>query len=128
MSYYFMKTTSLGYEEALIRVQEELKKDGFGIITEIDVRETFKRKLNIDFRKYKILGACNPSFAYQALRLESRIGTMLPCNVIVQEREDGQTEVSAINPLESMKAVANPQLEQIGMQVAAKLKAIIERI
>jgi uncharacterized protein (DUF302 family) len=128
MSYYFTKTTSLGYEQALIRVQEELKKEGFGVITEIDVRDTLKKKLNVDFRRYKILGACNPSFAHQALQLESRIGTMLPCNVIVQEREDGQTEVSAINPLESMKTVANPQLDDIGRQVAAKLQAIVDRM
>lgn len=128
MSYYFTKTTSLGYEQALMRVQEELKKEGFGIITEIDVREILKKKLNIDFRRYKIFGACNPSFAHQALQVESRIGTMLPCNVIVQEREDGHTEVSAINPLESMKAVANPQLEQVGSQVAAKLKGVVDRI
>jgi uncharacterized protein (DUF302 family) len=128
MSYYFTKTTSLGYEQALARVQEELKKEGFGIITEVDVRETLKKKLNVDFRRYKILGACNPSFAHQALQVESRIGTMLPCNVIVQEREDGHAEVSAINPLESMKAVANPQLEQIGSQVAARLKAVVDRM
>ena len=128
MSYYFTKTTPLGYEQAIARVQEELKKEGFGVITEIDVRETLKKKLNVDFRKYKILGACNPAFAHQALQVESRIGTMLPCNVIVQEREDGQTEVSAINPLESMKAVANPQLEQIGNQIAAKLKGVVERV
>ena len=128
MSYYFTKTTPLGYEQAIARVQEELKKEGFGVITEIDVRETLKKKLNVDFRRYKILGACNPAFAHQALQVESRIGTMLPCNVIVQEREDGQTEVSAINPLESMKAVANPQLEHIGNQIAAKLKGVVERI
>lgn len=128
MSYYFTKTTSLGYEQALVRVQEALTKEGFGIITEIDVKETLKKKLNVDFRRYKILGACNPSFAHQALQVESRIGTMLPCNVIVQEREDGHTEVSAINPLESMKAVANPQLEHIGSQVAARLKAVVDRL
>ena len=128
MSYYFTKTTPLGYEQALAKVQDELKKEGFGIITEIDVRETLKKKLNVDFRKYKILGACNPAFAHQALQVESRIGTMLPCNVIVQEREDGQTEISAINPLVSMKAVANPQLEQIGNQIAAKLKGVVERV
>jgi uncharacterized protein (DUF302 family) len=128
MNYYFTKITSLGYEQALTRVQDELKKEGFGIITEIDVRETLKKKLNVDFRKYKILGACNPSFAHQALQIESRIGTMLPCNVIVQEREDGQTEVSAINPSESMKTVANPNLENIGSQVAAKLKSVIDRL
>jgi uncharacterized protein (DUF302 family) len=128
MSYYFTKITSFGYEQALMKVQEELKKDGFGVITEIDVRETLKKKLNVDFRRYKILGACNPSFAYEALQVESRIGTMLPCNVIVQELEDGRTEVSAINPIESMKSVANPQLEHIGRQVAAKLKALVDRL
>jgi uncharacterized protein (DUF302 family) len=128
MSYYFTKETSLGYEQALLKVQEELKKEGFGIITEIDVKETLKKKINVDFRKYKILGACNPSFAHQALQVEPRIGTMLPCNVIVQELEGGRVEVSAINPLESMKTVANPQLEQIGSQVAGKLKAVVDRI
>jgi uncharacterized protein (DUF302 family) len=128
MSYYLTKITSFAYDQALTRVRDELKKEGFGIITEIDVRETLKKKLNVDFRNYKILGACNPSFAHRALQLESRIGTMLPCNVIVQEREDGRTEVSAINPLESMKAVANPNLEIIANQVAARLKSIIDRL
>lgn len=128
MSYCFTKVTPLGYEAALLRVQEELKKEGFGIITEIDVKETFKKKLNVDFRRYKILGACNPSFAHQALQVESRIGTMLPCNVIVQECEDGRTEVSAINPLESMKTVGNPKLAEIGGQAAAKLKAVMDRV
>jgi uncharacterized protein (DUF302 family) len=128
MSYYFTKVTPLGYEEALVRVQEALKNEGFGIITEIDVRETFKKKLDVDFRRYKILGACNPSFAHQALQIESRIGTMLPCNVIVQELEDGRTEVSAINPNENMKGVGNPHLEKIGGQVAAKLKSVVDGI
>jgi uncharacterized protein (DUF302 family) len=126
MSYYFTKTTSLAYDQALTRVQDELKKEGFGIITEIDVKETFKKKLNVDFRKYKILGACNPAFAYQALQVETRIGAMLPCNVIVQETPDGQTEVSAVNPLETMKAVHNAQLEPIAQQVAAKLQRIVD--
>ena len=128
MSYYFTKTTALGYEQALTKVQAELKKEGFGIITEIDIAETFQKKLNVDFRKYKILGACNPTFAHDALQVESRIGTMLPCNVIVQETEDGQTEVSAINPSESMKAVQNAELEHIGEQVAAKLKSVVDRM
>ena len=128
MSYYFTKTTALGYEQALTKVQAELKKEGFGIITEIDIAETFQKKLNVDFRKCKILGACNPTFAHDALQVESRIGTMLPCNVIVQEREDGQTEVSAINPSESMKAVQNAELEHIGQQVAAKLQSVVDRM
>ena len=128
MSYAFTKTTPLGYEQALAQVQAELKKEGFGINTAIDVRETLKQKLNVDFRRYQILGACNPAFAHQAILLEGRIGTMLPCNVVVQELEDGRTEVSAINPLVSMAAVANPRLEQIAGQVAAKLEAIVARI
>ena len=128
MNYYFTKTILLGYEQALTNAEEELKKEGFGIITEIDVQATLKNKLDVDFRRYKILGACNPSFAHEALQVESRIGTMLPCNVIVQEREDGQTEVSAINPIESMKAVQNAELEHIGQQVAAKLQRVIDRI
>jgi uncharacterized protein (DUF302 family) len=97
-------------------------------LTGVDVRETLKKKRNIGFRKYKILGACNPSFAHQALQLESRIGTMLPCNAIAQEREDVKTEVSAINPLERMKAVANPNLKNMASQVAAKLTSIIDRL
>jgi uncharacterized protein (DUF302 family) len=128
MSYTFTKTSALGYEPALLRVQEELKKEGFGILTEIDVKETLKKKLDVDFRRYQILGACNPAFAHQALQLESRIGVLLPCNVIVQELEDGRTEISAINPRVSMQAVANPRLEQIASHVAAKLQGIVERI
>jgi len=128
MSYYFTKTITLSYARALARVQEELQAEGFGIITEIDVRETLKKKLNVDFRRYKILGACNPAFAHQALQIESRLGALLPCNVIVQETADGRTEVSSINPMESMKIVQNPGLKAIGRQVAAKLQAVIERL
>lgn len=128
MTYYFTKVTSLSFEAALAKVREELKNEGFGIITEIDVKETLKEKLGVEFRQYKILGACNPAFAHQALEVESRIGTMLPCNVIVQEQDDGQTEVSAINPIESMRAVQNAQLETLGRQVAAKLKCVVDRL
>lgn len=126
--YCFTKVIGAGYDETLVRVQEELKKEDFGIITEIDVKETLKKKLNVDFRRYRILGACNPAFAHQALQVEPRIGALLPCNVIVQELEDGRVEVSAINPLESMKTVGNPGVAPIGRQVAAKLKAVIERL
>lgn len=128
MAYYYTKTITLTYEDALRRVRDELKNEGFGVITEIDVKETLKKKLDVNFRKYKILGACNPAFAHQALQFESRIGTMLPCNVIVQELEDGRVEVSAINPIESMKTVGNPALQQIGSQVAAKLESVIQRL
>jgi len=128
MSYYFTTAVSKGFDEAVESVTEELKKEGFGVLTDIDVQATLKKKLDVDFRRYRILGACNPAFAHQALQLESHIGTMLPCNIIVQERHDGRTEVSAINPLETMKAVANPELEEIANEVAQKLIRIIERL
>ena len=114
MTYYFTRTTALDYEQALARTQEELKKEGFGIITEIDVRDTLKKKLGVDFRRYKILGACNPAFAHQALQAESRIGTLLPCNVIVQELENGTAEVSAINPLVSVSAALRTSKPTVG--------------
>jgi len=128
MSYYFTTAVSMGFDEAVEAVTEALGKEGFGVLTDIDVQATLRKKLDVDFRKYRILGACNPSFAHKALQLESHIGTMLPCNVIVQERHDGMTEVSAINPLESMKAVANADLEEIAQEVAQKLIRIIERL
>lgn len=125
MTYYNTKVTDLSFDEAITKVTEELKKEGFGVLTEIDVKETLKKKLDVDFRKYRILGACNPPFAYQALQAENKIGTMLPCNVIVQETEDGKTEVSAINPMVSMQAVKNPQLESVAGQVAEKLNRVL---
>ena len=102
MNYYFNKTLNLSFDKAIARVTEELKKEGFGILTDIDVKATLKQKLDVEFRKYRILGACNPPFAYKALQTEDKIGTMLPCNVIVQEISDGQVEVTAIDPLASM--------------------------
>jgi uncharacterized protein (DUF302 family) len=126
MSYYFSKTLAISFDEAIIKVTEELKKEGFGIITEIDVKETLKKKLNVDFKKYRILGACNPSFAYQALEAEDKIGTMLPCNVIVQEISEGKTEVAAIDPIASMQAIENPKLRNVAEQVQSKLKKVID--
>ena len=126
MSYYFSKTLAMSFDEAVIKVTEELKKEGFGIITEIDVKETLKKKLNVDFKKYRILGACNPSFAYQALEAEDKIGTMLPCNVIVQEISEGKTEVAAIDPIASMQAIENPKLRNVAEQVQSKLKKVID--
>ena len=128
MKYYFNKILEVSFDEAVTRVTEELKKEGFGILTEIDVKETLKKKLDVDFKKYRILGACNPPFAYQALQLESKIGTMLPCNVIVQETEDGKVEVAAIDPIASMQAVQNPGLQDIADQVQAKLKSVIANL
>ena len=128
MSYYFSKTLNVSFEEAVARVTEELKKEGFGILTDIDVQVTLKKKLNADFRKYRILGACNPPFAYQALQAEDKIGLMLPCNVIVQELSEGKVEVAAIDPITSMQAINNPLLGSVAQQVHAKLKKVIENL
>lgn len=128
MSYYFNKTISATFEEAINRVTDELQKEGFGILTEIDVKATLKKKLDADFRNYKILGACNPPFAYKALQNEDKIGTMLPCNVIVQEIAPGRIEIAAIDPIASMQAVQNPNLADMARQVQAKLKKVIDNI
>ncbi|MDA8412244.1 MAG: DUF302 domain-containing protein [Desulfobacteraceae bacterium] len=128
MSYYVSKTVSLGFDEAVKRATEELKKEGFGILTEIDVSATLKKKLDIDFRNYRILGACNPSYAYKALLAEPRIGVMLPCNVIVRELEDGSVEVAAVDPLASMQAIHNDELQPIAGEIQLKLKKVIEHL
>ena len=128
MSYYMTTKTTLTYEDAIDKITSELKKEGFGILTEIDVKATLKKKLDVDFRRYKILGACNPPFAYQALQAEDKIGLMLPCNVIVQETPDGEVEVSAIDPIASMQAVDNSALGEIALQIQAKLQAVIGNI
>ena len=128
MSYYFCKTLDLPFEDALARVAEELQKEGFGVLTEIDVKATLKKKLNADFRNYRILGACNPPHAYEALKAEDKIGTMLPCSVIVQETPDGAVEVAAIDPVASMQAVENASLAPLASQIQAKLKAVMENL
>ena len=128
MSYYFTKTVDDNFDQAIEKVTEELKKEGFGILTEIDVKETFKKKLDKDFRKYRILGACNPNMAFQAIEAESRIGTMLPCNVIVQELDNGKIEVSAVDPVASMQAVENNSLGSIAQQVREKLQKVVENL
>jgi uncharacterized protein (DUF302 family) len=126
MSYYFSVTLDLPFEQAIARVTEQLKKEGFGVLTEIDVKATLKKKLDVDFRNYRILGACSPPFAHRALQAEDKIGTMLPCNVIVQERSEGGVEVAAVDPIASMQAIDNPDLAGIAMQVRAKLKQVID--
>lgn len=128
MSYYFSKTTDASFEEVLTKVGEELKKEGFGILTEIDVKETLKQKLDVNFQKYKILGACNPPFAYEALQAENKIGMLLPCNVIVQELSDGKVEVAAIDPVQSMQVVGNSALAKVAEEVQAKLRKVINNI
>ena len=128
MTYYFSKTLDMPFDEAVVRVTEELKKEGFGVLTEIDVKATLRKKLDADFRNYRILGSCNPPFAYQALLAEPHIGLMLPCNVVVQDGEEGQTIVSAIDPLASMQAVENESLGEVAQQVKAKLQKVIESV
>lgn len=128
MSYYISTNFDGSFEEAIAKTTEELKKEGFGVLTEIDVKETLKKKLDVDFKKYKILGACNPGFAHKALQAEDKIGTMLPCNVIVEEHEDGTVEVSAVNPIASMQAVNNSSLGAIAGEVKSRLEKVIQAI
>ncbi len=127
MDYGHKRQVSISYEETIVRTKEELQKEGFGVLTEIDVKSTLKNKLDVDFDKYIILGACNPSFAYQALQTERDIGLLLPCNIIVYE-EDEKTYVSAIVPSVAMNMVENPDLERIAKDVEKKLKKVIESI
>ena len=124
MNYYFNKTVKMSFEDAEIKVIEALKSEGFGVLTEIDVQATLKKKLNVDFRRYKILGACNPPFAYKALQAEDKIGLLLPCNIVIQEKSDKTIEVAAINPLASMEVVGNEKLTEIAKEVQSKLNNV----
>jgi len=128
MNYYFAKTIDRSFDDAVRLVTDRLKTEGFGIITEIRMHEKLKEKLGVEFKKYTILGACNPSYAYKALKLEDKIGTMLPCNVLVIDQGNGKTEIAAINPLFSMISVANPELDEVGKQVSAALKKVVDQI
>ena len=128
MSYYFSKVISTDFDTAIQKVTDQLKLEGFGVLTEIDVKETLKRKINVDFRKYKILGACNPPSAYKALSSEPYIGLMLPCNVVVQETENGKIDVSAVDPQASMQAVNNPDLAAIAGDIRARLERVINSL
>ncbi|MEZ4702640.1 MAG: DUF302 domain-containing protein [Rhodothermales bacterium] len=128
MSYYFSKTLAMPLADAVEHVTAELKKEGFGVLTDIDIQATLKKKLDVDFRPYRILGACNPPFAHQALLAEPHIGLMLPCNVIVQETTPGQTDVSAVDPIASMQAIANPALQTVAEEVQRRLKTVIDRL
>lgn len=126
--YSYYKTVDMSYQEAIDKVTEELKKEGFGILTEIDVKATLKKKLDVDFRPYKILGACNPPYAHKALVAEEQIGLMLPCNVVVYENENGKTVVAAIDPIASMQAVNNPNLGDIAVAIREKMQSVIEKM
>jgi len=126
--YYLGKILDLGFEEAVVLTTEALKKEGFGIITEIDVKETLKAKLGVDFPAYRILGACNPSLAYEALKLENKVGTMLPCNVVVRDAGSGKTEVAAIDPVASMQAIDNPELKRAAEIVRGRLQKVVDSL
>ena len=128
MEYYFSKTIPGSFDNAILKVTEALKAEGFGILTEIDIKATLKKKLDVDFYNYRILGACNPPFAYKALLAEDKIGTMLPCNVIVQEKTVGQVEVSAVDPTASMQSIENEKLKEIASEVRERLQKVIEQL
>ncbi len=128
MSYYFAKALSAGFDDAVRRTVEALKQQGFGIITEIDVKDTLKKKIGVDFRNYRILGACNPALAHKALSIEDKVGTMLPCNVVVQDAGNGTTEVAAIDPVASMQAVDNPRLKAAAQEVQDRLRKVVESL
>jgi len=129
MSYYINKTLkNISFEEGIARITESLKNEGFGILTEIDLKATLKKKLNVDFYNYKILGACNPPFAYEALQAEDKIGTMLPCNVIVQEKKPGEIEISAVDPMASMQAIENEDLGNLAKEVKNRLEKCIRAL
>jgi uncharacterized protein (DUF302 family) len=129
MSYYFSRILRMPFDEAVQRLKCTLQEQGFGVITTIDVKDTLKQKLNIPFRKYQILGACHPELAYKAITLESHLGVILPCNLAVQERENGEVEVSAVNPLQATDHVTSlPQLAAIAQEVANRLRAAVDDI
>lgn len=128
MKYYFSKIIHEKFETVVQKVTEALKNEGFGILTEIDLKATLKKKLDVDFYNYIILGACNPPFAYKALIAEDKIGTMLPCNVIVQEKKAGQVEVSAVDPVASMQAIENIELADIANEIRARLQKVISKL
>jgi uncharacterized protein (DUF302 family) len=128
MSYYISTIFEGTFDEAIQKTTEELKKEGFGVLTEIDVKDTLKKKLDVDFKKYRILGACNPNMAHKALTTEDKIGTMLPCNVIVEEHDDGTVEISAVDPLASMQVVENDDLKSIANQVKEMLTKVIHSL
>ena len=128
MNYYFNKTIKSSFDEAISKTTTALADEGFGIVSEIDVTSTFKKKLNVDFHPYRILGACNPEFAHKALQYENKIGIMLPCNVIVQQISENETEIAAVNPIASMQAVENENLGSIAKEITARLEKVIANL
>jgi uncharacterized protein (DUF302 family) len=128
MEYYFSKTLNVTFDEAVRVTTEALKSEGFGVISEINMHEKLKEKLGVDFKRYKILGACNPPLAYKALQAEEKIGTMLPCNVLVIEQGQNKIEIAAVNPVASMQAITNPGLGDVALEVTNKLRRVINNL
>ena len=128
MSYYFSKILTAGFDRAVDQVKETMKTEGFGVVSEIDMQTKLKDKLGVDFKRYTILGACSPAFAYKALQLEDKIGTMLPCNFVIIDQGDAKTEVAAVDPVASMKGIENPELEPLAREVTEKLERIMQRL
>lgn len=129
MQYYHNKVLKgISFDDAINKVTESLKEEGFGVLTEIDVQATLKKKLDVDYKPYRILGACNPEFAHKALQAEDKIGTMLPCNVIVQQQKNGDVEVAAVDPMASMQAVENSELAGIAEEVRNKLNRVLTNL
>ena len=128
MQYYFEKTTNYDFDQSVEKISEELKKEGFGILAEIDMQKTLKEKINVDFKKYKILEACNPPFAYKSLLAEDNIGIMLPCNIVVKEKGENIVTVSVVNPVSAMQGVNNPEMNKIASEIQAKLKTALSNV
>lgn len=128
MNYHFSKTIESTMDSAIEKITAELKKEGFGILMDINIQKTFKEKIDVDFRPYRILGTCNPNIGHEVLQIDDVMGVFLPCHVIVQETEKGKVKISAIDPIAPMSAVANPKLEPIGIKVQSILKSVIERM
>lgn len=128
MTYYLARTLPLAFEDVVTRTIDALKNEGFGILTDIDVQATLKKKIGVNFPSYRILGACNPALAYEALKLENKVGTMLPCNVVIRDTGGGQTEVAAVDPVASMQAIDNPELKRAAQEVRIKLERVVARL
>ena len=128
MTYHFSKVVDASFEEAIAQVTESLKQEGMGVLTEIDVQAAFKKKLDIEFRQYKILGACHPQIAYQMLQIDDKAGVLYPCNVVVQEHEDGRVEVSAVDPLMMFLTLHSPKAKEIAIDASQKMQRVIDRL